>query len=184
VAQIVPFPSPRLTVGRHSNSAFICSQVPKAEIAHEDQLLRRLLDDWRALRGDRKVPPRREGFLPEVHLKGLMGFTHVVDCRASDPLDYAFRLFGSNVELFGKDFTRHLIGDLPDGDWARQTAADYQHVVKTGCPLFSKIKVRIDYKTVSYTRLILPFTDDQDQVVQLIVCLNRRPLPELGELPH
>lgn len=183
MAQILPFPSPRLAVGRYANSAFICSQVPKAEIADEDHALRRLLDDWRALRGSRKVPPRRDAFRPEVHLKGLMGFTHVVDCRPADPFDYAFRLFATNVQLFGRDYTRRLVGELPDGDWARQTAVDYQHVVKTGCPLFSKIKVRIDYKTVSYTRLILPFTDDQDQIVQLIVCLNRRPLPELGELP-
>jgi hypothetical protein len=169
-------PSPR--------SRFICERESLGQIPAADEPILAILDSWRRIRGDGKVPPPSGSMSPEVHLRPLIGYIHVVDCTASNPLDYAFRLFGSSITLFGeRDFTRRRVGELPDEGWARQTAEDYQRVALAGCPSFHKIVLQHNFLSRQYTRLILPFANAGREVNRLVVCLNRRPLPELGPLP-
>lgn len=162
---------------------FLTERVAIGDLPDEDAKLRTVLEAWRGLR-DSKIPPVTGAMQPEVHLRGLLGHTHVVDCRADKPLDYEFRLFGSSITVFGsRDFTRQRVIDLPDRGWADKTAEDYSQVVQTGCPTFTKIVLQHDFITRQYTRLILPFVDRERQVSRLFVCLNVRPLPEMGPLP-
>jgi hypothetical protein len=163
---------------------FITRREALGEMRDEDVKLRAILQAWRGLRGESKAPPLAGTMMPEVHLRPLLGHVHVVDCRADDPLDYQFRLFGSSVTVFGpRDFTRRRVVDLPDPDWASKTAEDYRHVVQMGTPTFTKVVLQCDYITRQYTRLILPFVDRERQINRLFVCINLRPLPELGPLP-
>jgi hypothetical protein len=165
------------------NALLIRREVTDAVVEHDDPLAR-VLAAWRGLRGEGKVPPPRRTLIPEDHLRPILGFAHVVECAADDPMDYVFRLFGSRVSLFGDvSLTRQRIADLPDGELAQQTASDYFNVINKGCPAFHKIKTRIGWRTASYTRLLLPLSDEARRVTQLLVCINPRQLPELGELP-
>jgi hypothetical protein len=185
-AKIIPLFSPHGRGGGRTvpRARFITERQALADMPDADAKLRGVLEAWRSLRGDSKAPPPTGAMRPEEHLRPLLGLVHVVDCRADKPLDYAFRLFGSSVTVFGeRDFTRRRVIDLPDPDWAAKTADDYRQVVQTGIPSFTKIVLQHDYITRRYTRLILPFVDDERQVSRLFVCLNERPLPELGPLP-
>jgi len=117
----------------------------------------------------------------------MLGHVHVVDCRPEEPKDYVFRLFGTNVTMFGQqDFTRKRVGNLPDAEWAQETANDYQRVAQTGCPTFHKIALQHNWLTRKYTRLILPFrrqgTADQppDGVPQRAAVAGARPPSQLS----
>ena len=183
---IIRFPSGGKSVAFQAQprNALVTRREPTDSIVESDDSLARVLAAWRQLRGESKVPPRRRTLVPEDHLRPIMGFAHMIDCTPDDPMNYLFRLFGSSVSLFGgTEFTRRRIADLPDPDLARQTASDYFNVINKGCPAFHKIKVRIDARTRTYTRLLLPLTNDLRQTTQLLVCINPRPLPEMGDLP-
>jgi hypothetical protein len=165
-------------------NAFIMRREPTDSVVEFDDPLARVLANWRELRGAGKVPPERRKLVPEDHLRPVMGFAHIVDCSPDDPMNYLFRLFGSRVSLFGgEEFTKRRVIELPDPELAERTASDYFNVINKGCPAYHKVKVRVGVRTRSYTRLLLPLTNDQRQTVQLLVCFNPRPLPELGDLP-
>jgi hypothetical protein len=181
---IVPFPAKPPGRLAQPRNAFVVRREATDSIIELDEPLARVLANWRELRGDSKVPPERRHLLPEDHLRPILGFAHVLDCSPDDPMNYMFRLFGSKVSLFGgQQFTQQRIADTPDPEFAYQSASDYFNVVNKGCPAFHKIKVRVDARTRSYTRLLLPLTNDQRQTTQLLVCFNPRQLPELGDLP-
>jgi hypothetical protein len=163
---------------------FIAERQPLADITDDDKPILGILEAWRGVRGDTKVPPLAGSMPPETYLRNLIGFVHVVDCTPASPLDYEFRLFGSLITIFGhRDYTRSTVRGLPDAGWAQQTADDYQRVASAGCPTFHKIKLQHNYITKEYTRLILPFVDKAREINRLFVCINARKLPELGSLP-
>jgi hypothetical protein len=183
---IIPFPpgGKATALAAESRNALIIRREPTDSVVELDDPLARVLANWRGLRGEGKVPPQRRKLIPEDHLQPVMGFAHIVDCSPDDPMNYLFRLFGSRVSLFGDEgFTKRRLADLPDAELAGRTATDYFNVVSKGCPAFHKMKVRVGVRTRSYTRLLLPLTNDQRQTNQLLVCFNPRPLPELGDLP-
>lgn len=181
---VIPFPGTQTTMRVLGPRNGVMSVRSLTEtIREQDGSLADILDYWRSLRGPSKIPPPRKA-VDVVALKPVMGYAHVVDCSDEDPMNYRFRLFGSRILLFGgKDFTKQRVADLPDPELARTTAADYRDVVFKGCPAFHKIVTRLDFRKASYTRLLLPLANDQRQINQLLVCVNPRPLPELGELP-
>ncbi len=112
-----------------------------------------------------------------------MGWAHIVDCNEADPANFFFRLYGSLCEgLFKKDLSKRRLGDIPCPIYARELMADYNTVKLSGCPAFHKIRARLDWRSTSYTRLVLPLAT-QGQNAKLFVAVNRRPLPELGPLP-
>jgi hypothetical protein len=182
---VIPFPGGRAAARLlEPRNALITRREPTESVAEHDGPLARVLESWRDLRGEGKAPPPRRKLVPEDHLRPILGFAHIVDCTADDPMNYLFRLFGSRVTLFGDSgLGKQRIADLPDVALARQTAMDYFNVVAKGCPAFHKIKTRCSWRIGSYTRLLLPMTDDAGHTTQLLVCVNPRPLPELGELP-
>lgn len=154
------------------------------DIGADDDALGQILVYWRSLRPNgRKVTPQRRD-LDILALKPVMGWTHILDCTEDDPYNFHFRLYGSRISIFGAhDFTKTRIADVPCSVYAKQVASDYNTVKATGCPSFHKVKTRLDWHTVEYTRLVLPFADEGGRTNQLLIAVNKRPLPELGELP-
>lgn len=181
---IIRFPTRSAARQPFPRNAFTVRREVTDSVAEMDEPLARVLANWRDLRGESKVPPARRTLIPEDHLRPVLGLAHIIDCSSDDPMNYSFRLFGSKVSLFGgQEFTRLRLADTPDPEFAQQSASDYFNAVNKGCPAFHKIKARIDTRTRTYTRLLLPLANDLRQTTQLLVCFNPRPLPELGDLP-
>ncbi len=112
-----------------------------------------------------------------------MGFTHVIDCTASDPPGFYYRLYGSRCDgLFGRDLSKVTLGEIPCPIYAGAIMRDYNTVKSTGSPAFHKVIARLDWRPTSYTRLIVPLADDEGQISQLLAMINLRKLPELGAL--
>jgi len=53
----------------------------------------------------------------------------------------------------------------------------------TGTPSLHVIKTRLDWHTTSYSRIILPLSQNRRDVTQLLIAVHRRRVPELGDLP-
>lgn len=183
---VIPFPNGGRSTARRlePGTVTVMRREPTESVVEADDPLARVLESWRALRGESKLPPPRSKLVPEEHVRPVMGYAHIVDCTADDPMNYQFRLFGSRIQVFGEtNYTNLRVASLPDQQLAERTASDYFNVINKGCPLFHKIKMRVGWRMASYTRLLLPLSNDMRQTTQLLVCINPRPLPELGDLP-
>jgi hypothetical protein len=180
LATITPFPRP---AGEPRPRDHLRRERLKADqIGLEDAPLGRVLTYWRSLRTEGKIPPPRSS-LNILELQPVMGYTHIIDCSENDPEGFWFRLYGSRVSIYQhKDFTKYRLADVPPV-LRDAVMEDYLTVKSTGCPMFHKMKARLDWSTHSYTRLVLPLADDSRRVSQLLISFNARPLPELGELP-
>lgn len=150
-------------------------------IGQSDSSLGQLLAYWHELKGAGSLPPRRADFdILELGRRKLMGWSHVIDVSTADPRGFSFRLFGSNCDaLFQRDFSKVSLNDVPCQLYAQAIMADYNTVKLTGTPSYHKVTARLNWRRTSYTRLVLPLADDQGRTTQLLVSVNRRPLPEL-----
>ena len=154
------------------------------DIGPADAVLGELLSYWRELRGPVKgVPVYRKTFDIQ-HLRRLMGWAHMVDVSEDEPANFRFRLYGSLADgLFQKDFTRLRLAEIPCPIYRGEIMGAYNTVKIGGCPTFHLIAATLDWRPTSYTRLVLPLADDQGVTRQLLVAVNRRPLPELAAQP-
>lgn len=182
VSNVVPFRAGGASDLKPRN-AVKSERLKLDDIGPEDRPLGDILAYWRSLRVDGKIPPPRRS-LDILRLKPVMGWAHIVDCTAESATEFFFRLYGSRVSIFGaKDFSKLRLGEIPCPIYADSVIRDYSAVKLSGCASIHKMKTRLEWHTVSYTRLVLPLADDQRRVSQLLVAVNPRPLPELGELP-
>jgi hypothetical protein len=181
LANVVVFPGPASEP--QPKNALRAERLKTDQIGKEDAPLGEILSYWRSLRTEGKIPPPRRS-LDVLKLGRVMGWTHVLDCTDEAPEAFWFRLYGSRISIFRqKDFTKFHLADVPCPLYRQSIVADYNTVKLSGCPSFHKIKTRLDWTTHSYTRLVLPLADDQRRVTQLLISVNARPLPELGDLP-
>lgn len=103
-----------------------------------------------------------------VDMKPWLGNMNLVDVERN-PLDFRYRVFGTNVaNMLRKELTGHTIDDNPLSLVA-QLRASYERVVETAAPFYQ----RIDFVAVSefyrFHRLLLPLSDDDKAVTQVLV---------------
>jgi hypothetical protein len=166
-----------------SRNVVLRQRLKSDDIGQQDAALGAILAYWRSLRTEGKIPPPRRS-LDILKLGPVMGWTHILDCGDEAPESFWFRLYGSHASIFGsKDFTKFELAGVPCPLYRESIMSDYNTVKQSGCPSFHLVKTRLDWITHSYTRLVLPLADDQRRVTQLLIAINSRPLPQLGDLP-
>jgi hypothetical protein len=149
-------------------------------ISPSDKRLGEALSYWNDLRDGGRLPARSQ--IDLFRLKALMGWMHVVDTTAATPDGYYYRLWGSSVRLdAGKDHTRMPLSAIPWPLVREAAMEDYADVVATGQPAYHLVSHTIDHLRHSFARLLLPLAADGRRVDQLLILINERPLPCLGE---
>jgi hypothetical protein len=135
---------------------------------------------WESLRPHGLMPARQQFDI--MRLRPVMGTTSVVEVDEEDPLDFRFRLFGTQIP-FSVNLTNQTLRALTGCDRYRDMVAqDYIAARDIGMPLYHEVVALIEYVTHSYARLILPFANDGRTVNQLIVSSVHQDLPDLVKL--
>lgn len=149
-------------------------------IAPEDGNFVEALQYWQSLRRDGLLPRPRD--IDPVKLKPLLGWTHKIDTSDPDPINYYFRLWGSNVTL--EEFTSFKglrISDYPSAPYRDAAIQDYRDVVTSGVPTYQQVLARVNFRSYAYGRLILPLASDERHVNQLLVMIHERPPETMSE---
>ena len=113
--------------------------------------------------------PRRRGFRPAA-VSRMLGKIYLIDVLDGGT-DYRFRLFGTFWEkLYGFDITDQKLSELESAGHLTTLRGDYDTVVSTRKPLFHAGKlVWPGGKSVRYERLLVPLSDDDEGVSQILV---------------
>lgn len=184
MAVVIPFRKPFTPAARNVVRG---SRLHLDAISTRDRYLVNLLQRWRDRAAAAHGLPSKQDLdvLENLDLfKILMGWVHIVDCSPDDPSNYVFRLYASNSTVFRQqNFTLSRLGDIPCPIYADQIQRDYHTARMSGVPLLHLLKTRLNWYETSYSRLVLPLSDNKRDVTQLMICINPRPAPELGELP-
>jgi hypothetical protein len=143
----------------------------------KNEILMSLYRYWESLRPTGLIPARKEFDI--VRLKPVMGLASVVEVNDKAPMDFRFRLHGTDVHL-PKDLSNRTLAEMSYSQVYREMLAqDYEAAREIGVPLYHEVAALIDYVTHSYARLILPFATDHRNVDQLIVCSVLQEFPDL-----
>jgi hypothetical protein len=154
--------------------------LPPREIRQEDSWLGQVYGLWDSFRVSGHLP-KRSDFDP-VELMGLSkGRIHIVDASTDRPEGYQFRLWGSQIDHLGGDFTKRCLGEMPPTTMRKAAMEDYSDTVETGHPAYQLVYAVDNFLPKAYARLILPLTLDGRRICQLFVCINPRSVPEVSE---
>jgi hypothetical protein len=145
----------------------------------KNALLMSIYRYWEALRPEGMLPKRSAFDLDK--LRPVMGMTTLVDVEAEDPLDYQYRLFGSNVPL-SKNISNLRVRELESAAYRDSLVKDYHSAKMLGVPAYHEIVACLDWRRHSYARLVLPFSKDGRAVNQLMVCSAHEKFPDLLKL--
>jgi hypothetical protein len=125
-------------------------------------ILRRLVDHWDRMRQARRMPARRD-FDP-LDVRYALGFLSLIEVHRQ-PMRFYFRLDGTKqVELFGIDCTRRYLDEAMPAQHARMAAQSYGAVVEGREPRFHRRKIQFHERIIDYEVVILPFSEDDEQV--------------------
>jgi len=144
-----------------------------------DERVRRFLAYWQRIRGDRRMPSRRD--VDPVEIPWALPMIWL--CEVVGPGDYRYRLAGETInEVYGRSLAGLHLHDLirPEGyDMARRrydAAVDGPAVVHS----IGRIYARSD-RHYRGERLILPLSDDGRHVSHLLgITVRDRGLPDTG----
>lgn len=125
---------------------------------------------WRELR--RGTPCRFSDLDPTPLVQaGIIGLLHVVDVGSNAPGDFRYELLGYDVPLT----IPTVPSEMPIAIYAETTLRDYNTVRLTGVPRLQRIRALLDGTGYHYTRLILPFSNEDRRVSHLAVAIAREP---------
>ena len=128
--------------------------------------LQALLQYWMDRRRGRSMPAR--GDFDVVDMKPWLGNMNLVDVERN-PLDFRYRVYGTNVaDMLRKELTGHRIEDNPPSVVAA-VRTSYERVVETRAPFYQHIDVVAIDEFYRFHRLLLPLSDDDDAVNQVLV---------------
>ncbi|NBB83533.1 MAG: PAS domain-containing protein [Alphaproteobacteria bacterium] len=132
----------------------------------ETRQIRAAYDYWRAKCGDNGLP--RRGDVDPAEIIGLLPHTLLVDV-SHDPLDFSFRLVGTEVvRRYGKEFTGKRLTDLDLDGLNRQIFEEYALTVQRRTPeYFVDEYVMANGKVMHFERILMPLSDDGETVNML-----------------
>lgn len=148
----------------------------------KNKTLMELYRYWESLRPEGLIPARKDFDI--LRLRPVMGTTTLVDVEAEDPMDFRFRLLGTELTLKIDTSMRTIADYRESAVYQEMLVQDYGAARDIGTPLYHEIAALVDYITHSYVRLILPFAADGRKVNQLMVCSIHEDLPDLVKLLH
>jgi hypothetical protein len=132
--------------------------------------LRRLYAYWCERRGDRRFPARAD--IDALDLTFLRGNLILVDVVPGEPPHFHIRLHGTNlVQRVGYELTGRRLNELPDNEFRQQARQTFRWVVENGQPFRGYRDRMLDGQPHHYETVVLPLSDDGEQVDRLLVGL-------------
>ncbi len=139
-------------------------QLPLTQM--EQPRLKAVFDHWNAVRGDRRMPARRD--IDPLALKAALGIVMIAR-HVPELDDYRFSLYGSEVVgVQHTDYTNKLASQLEPPAYGEVVLQSYRRTRAAGEPYFGRISLSIDHELVSYNRLVLPLGDDGETADALL----------------
>lgn len=161
-----------------SANAITRRQVPLDGLADRDELLNFAYEYWQSKRDGGLLPTRDS--IDILDLRPVLKITHMVDVTSEVPEDWTFRVVGSVVPRdWDWSSGRPALSACPWPPFKQMLVEDYGSARFTGVPLYHEIAARVDWVEYTYSRIILTLADDGRNVNTLMVCINRREIPDL-----
>lgn len=137
--------------------------------------LRLLLDHWNSLAS--AIVPRLTDFNPLlVRDFGLLGRFNVVNVAAADARDFIVEIHASG-RVFDEDMSGLILAAYAVPIIGEVLMADYYRAKITAAPSYHQVIMRAGGSRLAYARLILPFSDDGQNVNRLLVGFRALPVP-------
>jgi hypothetical protein len=128
--------------------------------------IRRLLEHWYYLKGDRPLPRRSD--LDPADIAYCLGNVALVEIE--QPFRPRYRLVGTNlVRLLGEDPTGRYIDEMYSTGIRREALAAYRRTVETGAPDYTERMFSLLFLKFGYYRLLLPFTWRREGQADLVL---------------
>jgi hypothetical protein len=154
-------------------------QMPLDTFDRGDAKLEHFYRYWLDKKGDRLAPQRKA--VDVIDLRQLLGMLHVIETAGREPGDYVYRLFGSESRIAGgAKLDQRTVNQFPSQAMQTALREDYAQVVASATPLLQHIVAQIDYIRFSYSRLIVPLSEDNSSISSLMVSVVRRPFADLA----
>jgi len=134
----------------------------------EDGRLQQLRTYWKAKAGDSPAAPSRA--IDPAEMRFILGYVMLLEVLDGGA-DFRYRLYGSLIaERFGRDVTGQTVRAFGDSEYIINFfLATYQAVTEARRPLLSTHFPRPGSQTASWTRLILPLSDEAGAISRLLV---------------
>lgn len=159
-----------LPIVERAGRALVLQTVRESDdrsISREDLrsgMLRRLVEHWEMLRGDRSLPSRRE--LRPEEMDFAVGRMMLVDIfwpsavtETADPT-FRFRLVGAEIENAGhKGLTGRWAHELQPEFYRHAVLGAYREAATTGQPSIRRIRYAAEGAEMRYERVVLPLAD-------------------------
>jgi hypothetical protein len=128
--------------------------------------LRRLLQHWYDLKGDRPLP-RRTDFDP-TDVAYCLGNVALVEIEP--PFRPRYRLVGTRLaDLLGEDPTGRYVDEMYSPSIRNDALAAYRRTIETGEPDYSERVFNLLFLKFGYYRLLLPFAWRSEGRADLVV---------------
>ncbi|HEV2674686.1 MAG TPA: PAS domain-containing protein [Aliidongia sp.] len=150
--------------------------------------LRRLLQHWHDLKGDRPLPQRAD--LDPTDIAYCLGNIALVEIEPSFRPRY--RLVGTRLaDLLGEDPTGRYVDEMYSGAIRNEALGAYRRTIETGQPDYCERVFNLLLLKLGYYRLLLPFAWRSGGQADLVVAAFfptdrgfRRALDWLGRVPR
>jgi hypothetical protein len=153
-------------------------RMPLDAFDRPDAKLEHFYRYWLEKRGDLIAPQRKA--IDVIDLRQLLGMLHVIETAGREPGGYLYRLFGSESRIAGgAKLDQRTVDQFPSQAMRQALREDYAEVVATATPLRQHIVAQLDYVRFSYSRLIVPLSEDGASITSLMVSVVRRSFADL-----
>jgi len=142
--------------------------------------LQQTLDYWQQLRGQRRMPARKDldpadipRLLPKLMLADVA--LGAADGDAGDaPPQIRFRLVGTEVVgRFGYEMTGYRLSEIDYGAQADEIADLYRKAVVCGRPQFARLEIKQGHdRLLRMQQLLLPLSDDGTSVNMILAVVH------------
>lgn len=134
----------------------------------EDERLQRLSSYWREKAGDQNAAPVAS--IDPTDMRFVLGYLMLLDVL-EDGFDFRYRLYGTKIsERFGKDVTGTTVREFGDTEYiVNFFLGAYQAVMERRAPLLTVHYPKKASETASWTRLILPLKNENNEIARLLV---------------
>jgi hypothetical protein len=154
---------------------------PVGAIERADAWLGRLHARWESRWRGAAIPDFDQAEMLAL-LTQSNGQLHVVDTATEDPGGYFFRFWGSAIQLNRfANYQGVRLAEVPHNALREIALRSYRGAVATARPAYDWMHVTTGTFARGYARLILPLAADGRTVDRLIVAINQRDIPELGD---
>ena len=144
----------------------------EAERAAYDDLIK-IRTYWEAKRLSRFAPRRAD--IDPADLKPMLPRMMLADVTSDDPLDFRYRLSGTAVNtILSGEQTGKRPRDLTPPVYGTMIHEHYCLAVRHREPLFYIILLDTRDRSLTYTRLLLPLSEDGERVTMLISVHSER----------